>query len=81
MGYEINRSNTTPKYAFLGLGSYPVDCILDIGANEGQFARRASAKFPGADLFMFEPLEEPFLKLKIWWEFEILQNLREKTKS
>jgi len=38
--------------------------ILDIGANEGQFAEKFVALFPEATFICFEPLAEPLQKLK-----------------
>ena len=50
------------NYAWLAeLG---IKTILDIGANEGQFAEKISAILPEASLICFEPLPEPFEKLK-----------------
>jgi FkbM family methyltransferase len=34
--------------------------IIDVGANKGQFALFARARFPAAELHCFEPLAEPF---------------------
>ena len=36
------------------------DTIIDIGANEGQFASNISSHFPHATFYCFEPLPEPF---------------------
>jgi len=35
------------------------DCILDVGANKGQFALFARSRFPQARLISFEPLPRP----------------------
>jgi FkbM family methyltransferase len=35
------------------------ECIVDVGANRGQFALIARKVFPQAKIFSFEPLEEP----------------------
>lgn len=35
------------------------ECIVDVGANRGQFALIARKVFPEAKIFSFEPLEEP----------------------
>ena len=37
--------------------------VLDVGANRGQFAIFALRRFPGADLFSFEPYPEAFAAL------------------
>lgn len=39
-------------------------CILDVGANEGKWARAASAVFPDARLVLIEPQQEMLPKLK-----------------
>jgi len=44
--------------------NYGINTILDIGANEGQFAKKIVTLFPNARLFCFEPLEAPFYKLE-----------------
>ena len=41
-----------------------IKTIIDIGANEGQFAEKITAILPEASLICFEPLPEPFRKLK-----------------
>jgi|CXWL01.1.fsa_nt_gi FkbM family methyltransferase len=35
------------------------ECIVDVGANRGQFALIARKVFPGAKIYSFEPLREP----------------------
>lgn len=40
--------------------------VLDIGANAGQFARRARIALPAATLHSFEPLPGPFAELQSW---------------
>jgi FkbM family methyltransferase len=51
---------------FLGLNRLPIRSVIDAGANQGQFARKISAVFPEAHIYCFEPLPEPFAKLKHW---------------
>jgi FkbM family methyltransferase len=46
------------------LHKYDIKTIIDIGANEGQFATEFTAIFPFAQLHCFEPLNEPFTLLK-----------------
>lgn len=41
------------------LRSLPCTCVVDIGANRGQFALVARNCFPGARIHSFEPLKEP----------------------
>ena len=50
----------------LGLNQLPIKSIIDIGANEGQFARRIIKNFPQAHVYAFEPLEIPFQQLAQW---------------
>jgi len=45
------------------LGHYPFACILDIGANEGQFAEIARRIWPLAQVHSFEPLPDVYAKL------------------
>src|SRR5216684_347108 len=40
------------------LGGLDVTTVVDIGANKGQFALFATAVFPAASIYSFEPLEE-----------------------
>ncbi|MBD2132714.1 FkbM family methyltransferase [Sphaerospermopsis sp. FACHB-1094] len=47
----------------LGLSQLPVKSVIDIGANEGQFARRIIKIFPHAHIYSFEPLNIPFQQL------------------
>ncbi len=50
----------------LGLAQLPIQSIIDIGANEGQFVRRIIQIFPQAHVYAFEPLEIPFQQLSQW---------------
>lgn len=45
-------------------GNIKVNKIVDIGANEGQFALDINAAFPSARFFCFEPLKDVFIRLK-----------------
>lgn len=59
-GYEIRKihngfsGNNNLKW----LTDYNFDTILDIGANEGQYARFIKNLFPNARLISFEPIKE-----------------------
>jgi FkbM family methyltransferase len=44
--------------AWRKLASHPFRCILDVGANEGQFAEIARRLWPDADIHSFEPLPD-----------------------
>ncbi len=50
----------------LGLSKLPIATIIDVGANDGQFAKKISKIFPQASIYAFEPLTEPFKKLENW---------------
>ena len=41
------------------------DCVLDVGANKGQFALFATARFPKARIFSFEPLPRAAAKFDL----------------
>ena len=43
-----------------------VRTVLDVGANEGQFARYLARFFPGATFYCFEPLPSVFPRLQAW---------------
>jgi len=69
-GYVIQKKPTeaseTLEFCYKNgwLKDYGIKTVLDIGANEGQFAKKISALFPEAKLLSFEPLSEPFAILK-----------------
>lgn len=70
LGYAIVKLNTpkqtrvelSPKAKLLK-GNCRVNKVVDIGANEGQFALDASLAFTEAKFFCFEPLNDVFLRL------------------
>lgn len=45
------------------LRSYGIRAVLDVGANEGQFAAHIRKVLPDASIYSFEPLAAPFRKL------------------
>ena len=53
-------------HRLLGIANLPVRTILDVGANEGQFARLLSSYFPQAAVYCFEPVPEAFSALRSW---------------
>jgi len=65
---DVVRLSNTPKHSLLGLTNCPIRTIIDVGANEGQFAKEILKVFPGAHLYCFEPLPEAFKKLNQWAE-------------
>ena len=66
IGLDLVRSPNVPTHMLLGLRNLPIRTIIDIGANEGQFARKICKVFPHAKIYCFEPLREPFEKLNKW---------------
>ena len=66
LGLDIIRIKNSPKQTLCGLRSFPIQTVIDVGANTGQFARQISQVFPQANLYCFEPLPEPFKALERW---------------
>lgn len=65
-GVDILPLTRSPVMALRGLRRYGIRTVIDIGANEGQFARRARRLFPKARVVCFEPLRKPFARLEAW---------------
>lgn len=65
-GMHATRLAKHPSKTMLGLVGRPFDLILDVGANVGQFAKEARAKFPAAHIVSFEPLPGPYAELAAW---------------
>jgi FkbM family methyltransferase len=65
-GIHAEKLSKQPGTTVLGLVRRPIDLILDVGANSGQFARAMRRKFPHAHIVSFEPLPEPFADLESW---------------
>lgn len=65
---KILKDSIVRRRKLLGLRTLPIDTIIDIGANEGQFAKSISKVFPKANIYCFEPLPYPFKKLSKWAE-------------
>ncbi len=59
-GYDITKYH--PSYDIL-LQKYDFKTVLDIGANDGQFATDIHKRLPKAQIYSFEPLKESFAKL------------------
>jgi FkbM family methyltransferase len=66
IGFDIRKQQYNPEYSLLGLRTQPFGTVLDVGANTGQFARRAAELFPEASIVSFEPLPDAFEKLQRW---------------
>jgi len=67
-GIDIVKKSKSPSYSFLGLKQLPIKTIIDIGANNGQFASEVSKAFPQAAIYCFEPQPKPFAELNLWAE-------------
>lgn len=65
-GLSVRRLAHDSSYTLLGLGTRPIRAIVDVGANEGQFARQMAHLFPRASLWCFEPLPEVYASLERW---------------
>ena len=66
LGLDIIRIKNSPKQTLCGLRSLPIQTVIDVGSNTGQFARQISQVFPQASVYCFEPLPEPFMVLERW---------------
>lgn len=66
VGLDVVRLHRSPKRTLLGLAQLDVRTVIDVGANEGQFARLISGFFPRARLYCFEPLRGPYAELESW---------------
>jgi len=58
LGFQLRRLRK-PRY----LADFGFQTVLDIGANTGQFARKARRLFPAATIHSFEPLPDAFYAL------------------
>lgn len=63
VGLDVVRVSNAAHYSLLGLRTLKIKTILDIGSNEGQFAKHMSKLFPASHIYCFEPLKEAFEKL------------------
>lgn len=67
-GYHVSKAPYSKQQIesghFKWLQDFGVQTILDIGANEGQFIEKISMILPSTYIYSFEPLKQPFEKLK-----------------
>ena len=66
LGFDVVRLKNVPRETFLGLASRRFDSILDVGANDGGFAKTAVRRFPTTPMHCFEPLPGPAEALRRW---------------
>lgn len=66
LGLDIVRRQQSPMNSLLGLRRIPISTVIDVGANEGQFAKKISKFFQEARIYCFEPVPAPFKKLSEW---------------
>lgn len=66
LGWDLVRAASQPSQSWLGLRRLPIHSVVDVGANLGQFARRALDAFPQAHIHSIEPLPEAFAALSRW---------------
>ena len=66
IGFDLIRVKNSPTHNLCGLKNIPIQTIIDVGVNTGQFARQISRIFPQAKMYCFEPLPEPFKALESW---------------
>lgn len=65
--YKINKKEFKLQQQIKSLHwleEYSFKTIIDVGANEGQFAEKMTRLFPNAGIYCFEPLPSVFEKLK-----------------
>lgn len=62
--FTRNVSIKTWDDKLLGLKEEPIKTVIDIGANKGQSTQKLANIFPNSTIYAFEPLAEPFKKLK-----------------
>ena len=65
-GVHTSRLSKHPATTVAGLTHRPIDLIIDVGGNIGQFAQISRKKFPDAHIISIEPLPAPFSQLEAW---------------
>jgi FkbM family methyltransferase len=60
LGFDLIRLYRLPRTTFMGLSRLPINTIVDVGANRGQFAAEALTFFPRAHVISFEPQPSAF---------------------
>lgn len=62
LGYEMHKTRNESK-DWEWLKDYSIATVLDVGANEGQFARKLLGVLPHATIYAFEPLRDCYQRL------------------
>jgi FkbM family methyltransferase len=65
-GLIVQPYSQNPGYTLLGLKQLGLQSVIDVGSNDGQFARYMLKRTPDATLYCFEPLPQAFVKLNDW---------------
>lgn len=66
LGLVVQPYSQNPGYTLLGLKRLELRSVIDVGANDGQFAKYVRKRIPEATLYCFEPLPQAFAKLSDW---------------
>lgn len=66
VGLDVIKQKNNPTQTLLGLRERPIQTVIDIGANAGQFAKQISFLFPQSIIYCFEPLPMAFGALSTW---------------
>lgn len=66
LGVHASRLDKHPSTTMLGVRSRPIDLVIDVGANTGQFAREMRGFFPAAHIVSVEPLPDVYIELAAW---------------
>jgi FkbM family methyltransferase len=64
-GFGLDVRRIPPYQIYDWLKEEQIRTIIDIGANEGQFARRINKLLPDAKIYSFEPLKQCRQKMKL----------------
>jgi FkbM family methyltransferase len=76
LGVDLRRLHNVPSLTFLGLRNDPPELVLDVGANDGGFARLALKAFPSSRVHCFEPLQQPREALQAWLRRERIERVQ-----
>jgi FkbM family methyltransferase len=66
LGFDLVRVREDIESYFSGIDRLSINTVIDVGANRGQFAKKALSFFPKAHIYCFEPGKKSFADLKKW---------------